>query len=181
MAELLTSPRELLAGRLRQLLWIELVLAERALPALLAGAHAADLRDGLERHLHETRGHADALRDVLPELRAPADPEQSPALQGILEEHGRLLKRLRGEGRLLSDLAHAQAAAATEHLELAAYESLTSLAEALGEDGIAHRLRAVLEEEQLALERVGRVTTKLLAERVASERLERSPTGPSRR
>jgi ferritin-like metal-binding protein YciE len=72
---------------------------------------------------------------------------------------------------LLNDLAHAQAAAATEHLELAAYESLASLAEALGEESVAIRLREVMEQEEFALEQVESATAKLLAEKVESERL----------
>lgn len=164
VAEPLTSPRELLAARLRRLLWIELELAEEVLPALLAAAHALDLRYGLERHLHETRGHVDALRDVLHELRVPGDPERSPALQGIVKEHEHLLKRVSGRGRLLSDLAHAQSLTALEHLELAGYASLVGLAEALGEQQVATRLRTLLEQEELALELVGRATARLLAE-----------------
>ena len=54
MAEPLTSPRDLLAARLRQMLWIELTLAEDVLPELLAGSRTTSLRFGFERHLVET-------------------------------------------------------------------------------------------------------------------------------
>jgi ferritin-like metal-binding protein YciE len=54
---------------------------------------------------------------------------------------------------------------------MAGYQSLASLAEALGEEAIAIRLREVMEQEELALEQVDRATAKLLAEKVESERL----------
>ena len=170
MADLVTSPRELLAARLRQMLWIELQLAEKVLPELREQAHASDLRWAFERHLLETEGHVSAVRDVLHELQVPADPEESPALQGLLEEHAQLMKRLPDEDALLSDLALTQSAGATEHLEMAAYDSLSSLAEALGEETIAIRLRETMEQEELALEQVDRAAAKLLAEKVESER-----------
>jgi ferritin-like metal-binding protein YciE len=88
----------------------------------------------------------------------------------LLAEHEQLVARC-GDGALMCDLAHAVAALATEHLELAAYESLVSLAESLGEEEIGIRLREVLEQEEFALEQVESAIAKLLAEKVESERL----------
>jgi ferritin-like metal-binding protein YciE len=171
MAELLLSPRDLLAARLRQMLWVELRLSEQVLPELLEQAHATDLKQGFGRHLFETESHVATVREILQELEVPADPEESPALQGLVREHEELLAQIAGEEQLLEDLAHAQAAAATEHLEIASYDSLAGLAEALGEEGIAIRLRELMEQEELALELVDRSQAKLLAEKVESERL----------
>ena len=171
MAELLTNPRELLAARLRQMLWIELQLSENVLPDLRGQAHAPDLQWAFERHILETEGHVEAVREVLHELEVPADPEESPAFEGLVAEHERLVKQVLEEDHLLNDLVHAQAAAATEHVETAAYQSLASLAETMGEETIAIRLRELMEQEQLALEQVERATAKLLAEKVESERI----------
>jgi ferritin-like metal-binding protein YciE len=171
VAEPLTNPRELFAARLRQMLWIELQLSAKVLPELLEHAHANDLRHGLERHLLETEGHVSTLRGILRELDVPAEPEASPALQGLVLEHEQLATRIPGEDGLLLDLAHAQAAAASEHLELAAYESLAGLAEALGDESVAIRLREVMEQEEFALEQIERARAQLLAEKIESERL----------
>lgn len=171
MPELVTNPRELLAGRLRQMLWVELKLAEEVLPQLLGQAQASDLRKGFERHLLETRGHVDTLRHVLQVLEVPAEPVESPALKGLVQEHEQLVGQVVEEGHLLQDLARAQAAAAAEHIEMAAYDALASLAEALGEEAVAIRLREAMEQEEFALEEVGRATAKLLAEQVESARL----------
>jgi ferritin-like metal-binding protein YciE len=171
MARLLANPCELLAARLRRMLWVERRLSEEVLPGLLDQAHAIDLRYGLERHLLETEGHVATLRDILHELGAPAEPEESPALKGLVREHEQLLGQLPEDDALLGDLAHAEAAATTEHVEMAAYESLARLAEALGEEAIGIRLREVMEQEELALELIERARAKLLAEKVESERL----------
>ena len=171
MAGQVTTPRELFVARLRQMLWVEVRLAEEVLPQLLERARATGLRFGFQRHLLETREHVDTLRAVLDELHAPADPEESPALRGLVQEHEQLGKRVAEDDHLLGDLAHAQAAAAAEHLELAAYDSLVSLAEALDEESIAIRLREVMEQEEFALEQIERATARLLAEKIESERL----------
>ncbi len=162
---------DLFQARLRQMLFVELTLADDRLPRLLDRAHSTDLRHAFERHLVQTREHVRAVREILSELQARAEPEPSPALLGLVEEHEQLLKRIESTGNLVSDLALATAATATEHLEMSSYEMLASMAEALGEEELAVRLRDLLEQEEVALEFVGRALAKLLAERVESERI----------
>lgn len=171
MAEPVTTPRELLAAYLRQMLWIERQLAWHVLPHLSEQAHAPDLRAGFGRHLLETKTHAETVRDLLGDLRIPADAEESPGFRGLMAEHEQLVRRVAEDDHLLADLAHSVAALATEHLELATYEALVSLAESLGEEEVAIRLREVMEQEEIALEQVERAMAKLLAEKVESARL----------
>jgi ferritin-like metal-binding protein YciE len=171
MAKQLTTPRELLAACLRQMLWIERELARDVLPRLSEQAHAPDLRRAFARHLLETEDHVEAVRDVLGDLRAGGEPEESPGFRGLVQEHEQLLRRVSEDDHLLNDLAHAVAALATEHLELATYESLVSLAGSLGEEEVGIRLREVLEQEEFALEQVESAMAKLLAEKVESARL----------
>jgi len=171
MAEQLTTPRELLGACLRQMLWIERQLADDVLPRLREQAHAPHLRAGFDRHLLETESHVSTVRDVLGDLHLPAEPEESPSFRGLVAEHEQLVGRVAEDDHLLRDLAHAVAALATEHLELATYESLVSLAESLGEEEAGIRLRDVLEQEEFALEQVESALAKLLAEQVESARL----------
>lgn len=171
MAEQLTTPRELLAAYLRQMLWIERQLADHVLPRLSEGAHSPDLRRCFDRHLLETDGHVTAVLDVLGDLHASPVPEESPGFRGLVREHEQLVGRVVEGDHLLTDLAHAVAALAAEHLELATYESLVSLAESIGEDEVGIRLREVMEQEEFALEQVEGAMAKLLAEKVESARL----------
>ena len=168
MAEQLTTPRELLAACLRQMLWIERQLADDVLPRLREQAHAPDLRAGFDRHLLETESHVSTVRDLLGDLHVPARPEESPSFRGLVAEHEQLVGRVADGDPVLTDLAHAVAALATEHLELATYESLVGLAESLGEQEVGVRLREVMEQEEIALEHVERAMAKLLAEKVES-------------
>ena len=170
MAEQLTTPRELLAACLRQMLWIERQLAEEVLPRLSEQAHEPDLRTGFDRHLLETEAHVGTVLDVLGDLHASTVPVESPSFRGLMVEHEQLVGRVSADDHLLTDLAHSVAALATEHLELATYESLVSLAESLGEEEVGIRLREVLEQEEFALEQVESAMAKLLAEKVESSR-----------
>ena len=153
------------------MLWIERQLAGNVLPRLREQSHAPDLRASFDRHLVETKAHAATVRDVLGDLRVSAEPEEDPGFRGLVAEHEQLVGRVAEDDHLLTDLAHAVAALATEHLELATYESLVSLAESLGEDEVAIRLREVMEQEEIALEKVESAMAKLLAEKVESPRL----------
>jgi ferritin-like metal-binding protein YciE len=170
MTEPLTTPRELLAACLRQMLWVEQQLADQVLPELSERVRSNDLKRSFDRHRLETEAHVTTVRDVLDELHLPAEPEESPAFRGLVAEHEQLAGRC-SESPLMADLAHAVAALAAEHLELATYEALASVAESVGEDEIGIRLRELLEQEEFALERVEGAMAKLLAEKVESERL----------
>jgi ferritin-like metal-binding protein YciE len=170
MPDRITAPRELLAARLREMLWIELALANEVLPGMIDAANAPALRAAFERDLLETRQHVETLRDVLGDLRVSAEPEQSAAFTGLVAEHEQLVRRCPDDAHLMTDLAHSVAALATEHLELATYEALVSVADALGEEEAAIRLREVLEQEQFALEQVEAALARLLAEKVESDR-----------
>jgi ferritin-like metal-binding protein YciE len=59
---------------------------------------------------------------------------------------------------------HAHAAARTEHLELAMYESVLALAEALDAGGLGAGLEENREQEQGALAKVGQVAARLRQE-----------------
>jgi ferritin-like metal-binding protein YciE len=169
MTEPLATPRELLAACLRQMLWVEQQLADQVLPELSERVHSIDLKRSFDRHRLETEGHVRTVRYVLDDLDLPAEPEESPAFRGLVAEHEQLVRRC--ESPVMCDLAHAVAALAAEHLELATYEALVSVAESAGEEDIGIRLREVLEQEEFALEQVEGAMAKLLAEKVESERL----------
>jgi ferritin-like metal-binding protein YciE len=170
MAEPLTTPRELLAACLRQMLWIEQRLAEEVLPELSERTHSKDLKRGFDRHRLETEAHVRTVRDVLDDLRLPSEPEESSAFRGLVAEHEQLAGRC-AESLVMADLAHAVAALTAEHLEVATYEALVSVAESVGEEETGIRLREVLEQEEFALEQVEAAMAKLLAEKVESELL----------
>jgi ferritin-like metal-binding protein YciE len=164
----IAEPRQLFLHQLRTMLWVELTLAEEVLPELYDHVHSSDLRWALERHLGETEGHVKNLRRVFTILREPAEPEPSPALLGLKKERDELLKAVDEERHDLVDLFHADVVARSEHLEIAAYNGLAHMANALGEREVALLLLENMGQEQFALEQAESATARLLAERVES-------------
>jgi ferritin-like metal-binding protein YciE len=145
---------EFFVGRLRRMLWIEETLAREMIPLLLEHAHGNDLLYALERHRLETKEHARAVRAILDRLGQRGDPQPVHELAAPDLDNGDL--------GILETVMH------TEHLEIAGYTLLRSLANALGEDEIAIRLQEVLEQEQYALELAEKGMAKLLAELVTN-------------
>lgn len=134
------------AQQLEELLELERRLADEVLPALRARAHASDLRAALDRHVLETKSHAENLKHV----RALA--VGAPELDG--EDFEILLDILRAEA-----------------LEVAAYRFLVHAANALGVDETAARmLRLNMEQDAYAFEQAEHALAKLLAEKVTARR-----------
>jgi ferritin-like metal-binding protein YciE len=144
---------ELLVDGLRRMLWVEECLQDEVLPAALERAHATDLRNGIERHIGETKEHVLAVRTILMLLGEKQVAVEEPALHVELGD---------------TDLELCAVLARTEHLEIASYTFLRSLANAHGDEDIGVRLTEILEQEQYALELVEKATAKILAETVTN-------------
>jgi ferritin-like metal-binding protein YciE len=144
---------ELFVDRLHRMLWVEERLAREVLPAVLDRAQGNELRHGVERHLVETKEHVLTVRTILNLLGERQDGIEEPAL--VVELGG-------------TDLELCELLARTEHLEIASYTFLRSLANALGHEDVGMRLTEVLEQEEYALELVNKATAKLLAEFVTN-------------
>jgi ferritin-like metal-binding protein YciE len=120
------------------------------LPRLVREADSEWLADALSAHLEQTRGHAERLEAVFVAAGAEPAGASGQALPGARDDVAE--PRLR-------DLALCDAAARTEHLELALYTSLIGLAETLGLD--AGPLQANLDEERQALAAVEHTAGRL--------------------
>lgn len=162
------TAHELFVHRLQTMLWVEETLAREILPMLRDHVHSTGLVYGLERHELETKQHALEVRGILHLVGARGEPQESEALLGLKAEHDRLMGEVDPGRHAVSDLMHAGVIAQNEHLEIAAYTELRSLANALGEEDVAMRLQEILEQEQYALELVEKELAKLLAEHVAN-------------
>lgn len=162
------TAHELFVHRLQTMLWVEETLAKEILPMLRDHVQATGLVYGLERHEMETRQHALEVRGILHLIGAKGEPRESKALLGLKAEHDGLMSEVDLDRHGVSDLMHAGVISQSEHLEIAAYTELRSLANALGEEDVAMRLQEILEQEQHALELVEKELAKLLAEQVTN-------------
>jgi ferritin-like metal-binding protein YciE len=161
----ISQPRELLAYKLASMLYVERELADKVLPELLEQIDSPQLLQGIQRHLVQTRGHVANLEQAFALLGEEPETEKSAAFDGLTKEHDQLVKKIDAEP--LEDVVHADAAAKTEHFEIAAYEGMTTLAESIGESEIVQLLEENLDQEREALEQVKQVSKQLSTQHVA--------------
>ena len=139
----------------------------RELQAQIAMTPAGSYRSGLEKHLDETRSHAERIQTRLGELDASANPilagiglvetaigQTARALEGAAEPRARNGRR--GEGA-----QERQGRGASEALEIATYTALERLAQSVGDDKTAKLAASIRADEEKMLERVLKEIPKL--------------------
>jgi ferritin-like metal-binding protein YciE len=158
----LSNPRDLLLRELGTLLWTERMLAFEVLPKLRDAVSDDELRAAVEEHLLETRGHVDRVEQAFESLGSHPSSIYSPTVSALAGEHDELAGKV-VEDRL-RDVWHAHAAARTEHLELAMYESVLALVRALDADGLSSGLEENREQERQALAKVEQIAARVRQE-----------------
>lgn len=124
-------------------------------------------REGLEKHLGETREHARRIQERLGELEQGRNPVQ--AVVGLAETLiGRTVALsktpfdlLRGSGGEEKVLKNAKDACASEALEIATYTALERLAVKVGDERTAKLAASIRDDEERMLERIMREIPKL--------------------
>jgi ferritin-like metal-binding protein YciE len=154
----ITTPRDLFVHELGDILYVDQELTQEVLPKLIEEVESDEFRQGLERHLEQTRGHVTNLEQVFDAIGEPPKAEKCIGFEGLKKEHDEL-KSEASEG--LVDLVDAGAAARTEHYEIAAYSGLIEMARALGESEAVGLLEENLKQEREALREVESVTKAL--------------------
>jgi ferritin-like metal-binding protein YciE len=153
----------------------------RVLQSQIAMTPRGSYRTGLEKHLEETRRHADRVRSRLDELGHGGNP--ALAAVGFVETMvGQtlalwktpldLLRGMSGEEKVLKN---AKDASATEALEIATYTALEELARAVGDAKTAELAASIRADEERMLERIQRELPKL-ARAVVGAELEGKPS-----
>jgi ferritin-like metal-binding protein YciE len=130
----------------------------RVLESQIAMAPAAgDYRASLERHLAETRDHAERVRARLRELGTDGDPMLTwmSAVETAMGQAIALgktpLDLLRGTSREEKVLRNAKDACATEALEVATYTALETLARSFGDEQTAALAASIRPDEERML------------------------------
>ena len=147
----------------------------RVLQEQIAVAPRGSYRTALEKHLNETRRHAERLDARLDELGDRRNPLQAgiPPVQKVLGQALALGKTpvdlLRGSGGEEKVLKNAKDACATEGLEIATYTALERLARSVGDDTTAKLAASIRGDEEKMLERIVREIPKLTEAVVRAE------------
>ena len=155
----MSDPRDLFLHELGDVLYAEKTLV-KALPKLQAEASDDELAKGFGDHLEETRQHVKNVEQAFEELGEPAKAEKCPGIEGITKEHDDFVANESPSPEVLNAFLTG-AGARTEHYEIAAYEGLVTMAEAMGEDEVARLLGENLEQEKQALEKIQAVGKRL--------------------
>lgn len=140
----INSLEELLVDELKDLFSAETQLV-KALPKMAGAASSPELRDGIEKHLEQTKGHVERLERAFEILDESPKGKTCAAMQGLVEE-GEEAIDMKGPDPV-HDANLIGAAQRVEHYEIAAYGTARSFAETLGQREIAQLLEETLKEE----------------------------------
>jgi ferritin-like metal-binding protein YciE len=136
----------------------------KALPKLVKAANAQELKDALEEHLEITKGQITRLEEIFALLDQKPRSRPCAGMKGILEEGNEMLHvDKRGSSENLMDAAIISAAQRVEHYEIAAYGTLRTFAETLGNNRVAQLLEQTKEEEEEADRKLSSISEQLLA------------------
>jgi len=132
----------------------------RVLQSQIAMTPRGSYRSGLEKHLKETRNHAERVQKRLGDLDDGNNPLQVAfgAAGGVLGQALALAKTpfdlVRGSGGEEKVLKNAKDACATEALEIATYTALERLARSVGDAKTADLAASIRADEQKMLKQV---------------------------
>ena len=134
----------------------------RVLQSQIAMTPRGSYRSALERHLDETRSHAERVQARLSELDAGGNPLSAGLgiVESVLAQALAVTKTpldlLRGSGGEEKLLKNAKDTCATEALEIATYTALEHVAERVGDAKTAKLAASIRADEERMLARVMR-------------------------
>jgi ferritin-like metal-binding protein YciE len=136
---------DLFAHTLRDIYYAENKIVQ-ALPEMIEKADDAQLRQGFQTHLAETKNHVKRLEQVFRMHGLEVEGVDCPAIDGIIEEAQDVSGEV--EDKSVLDAALIAAAQAVEHYEITRYGSLIAWAQQLGRSDCASVLQQNLDEEK---------------------------------
>jgi ferritin-like metal-binding protein YciE len=139
------SLKELYIEQLRDIYDAENQLV-KALPEMAKAATSEELRSGFENHLEQTKEHARRLEQVFKDLGEKAKGKKCKGMQGLIAEGKEVIDEDFEDE--VKDAALISAAQRVEHYEIAAYGTVRTYAEILGQKNAASLLEKTLEEEK---------------------------------
>ena len=139
----------------------------KALPEMAKAATSEELRSGFEEHLEQTKEHVRRVEQVLNELGEKAKGKKCKGMQGLVAEG----KEIIGEDfeDQVKDAALISAAQRVEHYEIAAYGTVRTFAEILGEQNAVSLLEKTLQEEKETDEKLTELAESVNVEAAQAE------------
>jgi ferritin-like metal-binding protein YciE len=132
----------------------------KALPKMAKGASSDELREAIETHLDETKGHVERLEQIFEELDESPKGKTCQAMKGLVEEGSEILEE-KGEESVL-DAGIIAAAQKVEHYEIATYGTLRTWADLLNQEEAARLLQETLDEEGEADKKLNELAEEII-------------------
>jgi len=129
----------------------------KALPKMAKAASGTELRNALEHHLEQSKGHVGRLEEVFQNLSEKPAGKTCDGIKGILEEGENLLTN--SENDSVRDAGIIAASQRVEHYEMAVYGSVRAWLNELGDTGSAQLLQQPLDEEKEADKKLTNIAT----------------------
>jgi ferritin-like metal-binding protein YciE len=152
----LNSLNDVFVEQLEDLYSAEQQLVE-ALPKVAGAANSDQLRQALETHLEQTRGHVSRLEQIFGQVGVQSPSDHCEGMEGLLRE-GEEIVSAEGDAAA-KDAALIAAAQRVEHYEIAAYGTARTLADELGFDEAKDLLNDTLDEESEADKLLTKIAT----------------------
>ena len=150
--------RELYVDELKDLYNAENQLI-KALPKMAKAAASEELREGSEEHLEQTKEQARRLERIFEMLDENPRGKKCVGMEGLVKEGSEIMKE-DFEDEVM-DAALIGAAQRVEHYEIAAYGTVRTFAEVLGEDEHVSLLEETLQEEKETDEKLTQLASQV--------------------
>jgi ferritin-like metal-binding protein YciE len=129
--------------------------AVKAFPRLAKAVQSDELKQAMQDHLEQTKGQVERLDRIFEILDKRSSGKTCEGMKGLVTEAQSQLEEIE-KGPVL-DCAIIGALQRIEHYEIAAYGTVATLAEAMGQDEVKELLGETLEEEKETDERLTEV------------------------
>jgi len=139
----------------------------KALPKLAKAAASEELRSGFEEHLEQTKGHVQRLEEVFKLLGEKAKGKKCKGMEGLVNEGKEMMEEDFEDD--VMDAALISAAQRVEHYEIAAYGTVRTYAEILGQDEAVSILEETLSEEKETDEKLTELAQSINMQAAGSE------------
>jgi ferritin-like metal-binding protein YciE len=159
MPSTMNDPRELFLHELGDILYAERALV-KTLPKLEKEASDEKLATGFSQHLEQTKQHVSNLEKAFETLGEKPKAEKCAGIEGLKQEHDEFVAKESPSPEVLDSFL-VGAGSRTEHYEIAAYEGLITMAEAMGETKVAKLLNQNLDQEHKTLETLKTIGARL--------------------
>jgi ferritin-like metal-binding protein YciE len=134
----------------------------KALPKMVDNASSEELQEALNEHLEITREQAQRIQQIFSDMGQKLKAEKCKGLEGVIKEGSEVLKDAEDDD--VRDAAIIASAQKVEHYEMAAYGTVRTWAQLLGENEAADLLQQTLDEEKEADQKLNQLAEQINTE-----------------